>query len=88
MSDNTSIQRDMVLLFGLGLVVGAAAGLLLAPAPGDETRRRIGEFVGDTTDKAREGLSSAGGIMRDQSQRVAHAMKEGKEAFQEGLRKG
>lgn len=98
MSNNTSTQRDMILLFGLGLVVGAAAGLLLAPSSGEETRRRIGSFVDDTTGKAREGfenvagkaregIEGAGGVVREQSQRLAHALKEGKEAFQEGLRK-
>lgn len=88
MSNDNSTQRDMVLLFGLGLVVGAAAGILLAPGSGEQTRRRIGEFVDDTTGKAREGIDTAGGVVKDQSQRLAHALKEGKDAFQEGLRKG
>lgn len=88
MSDNSSTQRDMVIMFGLGLVVGAAAGVLLAPGSGEQTRRRIGEFVGDTASRAREGVDQAGSALKDQSARLAHALKEGKEAFQEGLRQG
>ncbi len=88
MSDNTSTQRDMVILFGLGLVVGAAAGLLLAPASGEKTRQRIGDLVGEATGRAREGIDTAGSTLREQSTRLAHALKEGKEAFQEGLKQG
>lgn len=88
MSNDHSTQRDMVLLFGLGLFVGAAAGILLAPGSGEQTRRRIGAFVDETTGKAREGIDTAGSAVKDQSQRLAHALKEGKDAFQEGLRKG
>lgn len=88
MSDQNNNQRDMVILFGLGLMVGAAAGILLAPGSGEETRKRIGAFVDDSAGKAREGIQSAGGVVREQTHRIGHALKEGKEAFEEGLRKG
>ena len=31
----------------VGGLIGAAIGLLLAPASGDETREQVGEFVGE-----------------------------------------
>jgi len=40
--------------FLLGVVVGALAGVLFAPARGEVTRRRIGRKVGDLTDIAEE----------------------------------
>ncbi len=39
-----------VLWFAAGISVGAAVGLLLAPAPGSDTRR----YVGDRADAARD----------------------------------
>lgn len=40
--------------FLLGVVIGALAGVLYAPARGDVTRRRIGRRVGDLKDLAEE----------------------------------
>jgi gas vesicle protein len=40
--------------FLLGVVLGALAGVLFAPARGDVTRRRIGRRVGDLKDLAEE----------------------------------
>lgn len=40
--------------FLLGVVVGALAGVLFAPARGEVTRRRIGRKVGDLKDIAEE----------------------------------
>ena len=40
--------------FLLGVVVGALAGVLFAPARGEVTRRRIGRQVGDLKDLAEE----------------------------------
>ena len=38
----------------LGLLVGAAAGLLLAPKPGDEMRREIQQEIDDILTEARK----------------------------------
>jgi len=50
---------DLIVAFGLGLVAGAAAGVLLAPAPGEETRRRVRDAGSRALDRAREGAGKA-----------------------------
>jgi gas vesicle protein len=80
MSDHNSTS-DIFVSFGLGLFVGAATALLLAPAAGRETRRRLGEFGQGAIEKARTGMANARAFAGDQAQRVERALDEGKEAF-------
>lgn len=47
-----------VLLFVAGVGVGVGAGLLLAPASGEEIRNSIGEKVQDISDKVKERMSN------------------------------
>ena len=83
---------DVVVAFSAGVLVGAVAGLLLAPRSGAETRRRIGEVAGsaadkgkelaaEATEKGREGVRVAGEFLRDQKERVTEAIREGKDAY-------
>lgn len=57
MSDEKNIGK-IVLSFFLGGLVGAAMGLLLAPASGAETRKKIKATSLETKDKALEKLES------------------------------
>ena len=57
MSENNNDTNSLIYLlagFGLGAIVGAAAGLLFAPKAGDETREelnsRVKELKGKTED--------------------------------------
>lgn len=86
---NTS---EMFLAFGAGALLGAAAALLLAPKSGRETRRDIRRLAGDAVDRSREladqvkaktheTTDAAGRFIRDQKERVGHALHEGKEAY-------
>lgn len=86
MSENRT--TDMLVSFGVGLLVGAAAGLLLAPNTGEETRRRLGEFGEGALDRARTGLDAARRAAGDQVERLATAVKEGKEAYAREVTKG
>ena len=61
----------------LGGIVGALLGLLLAPAPGEETRRRIGERVAGAAETARERLGEVGAQLRE---RVRQRFRAGEEA--------
>jgi gas vesicle protein len=72
----------MFAAFALGLVAGAVTSLLLAPASGAETRRRLGEFAGKMGDKAREGAETARHYVSDAKSRIEHAVEEGKAAYQ------
>ena len=45
--------------FMLGALVGAGVALLLAPAPGEQTRRELRSMVGRAGTAARDGLGSA-----------------------------
>lgn len=74
---------DMLVAFGIGALVGAVGALLLAPAAGDETRRRLAEFTKDTSEKAKEGLHTAGKSLSEQGKRLQHAFEEGKAAYRQ-----
>lgn len=81
MSNNGSSAGSVLVAFVLGAAAGAAVALLLAPASGEETRRKLGE-------KAREGRERAESLARDgrefvnrQRDHIASAVERGREAF-------
>jgi gas vesicle protein len=74
---------DVLVAFGIGALVGAVGALLLAPATGEETRRRVSDLTRDTSEKAKEGLNTAGKTPTDQGKRLQHAFEEGKAAYQQ-----
>ena len=65
MSDDRSI--DVIVAFGVGLIAGAAAALLLAPTSGEESRRHIGETAKDVSGKIRDRSKEIGDQVRDRS---------------------
>jgi gas vesicle protein len=74
---------SLLVAFALGAVAGAAVALLYAPAPGEETRRKLAE-------RAREGRQRAETVVREgrefinrQREQVASAVDRGREAFDE-----
>lgn len=79
MSENRIAQ--VIGAFGLGIFVGAAAALLLAPSSGAVTRRRIERTARKTSERARESLDAATEFVADQAKRVGNAVKEGKQAL-------
>lgn len=79
MSDNRN--TDMFVAFGIGALVGAVGALLLAPASGEETRRRIGEFADDAGRKTKAGADRATEFVKEQKERIGHAIDEGKQAY-------
>ncbi|MBU2574315.1 MAG: YtxH domain-containing protein [Elusimicrobia bacterium] len=54
MSENKS--GEIISTFLLGGIIGAALGILFAPASGKETRSRANDWLEDTTEKTKEKL--------------------------------
>jgi len=86
MSENRG--TGMLAGFILGAVVGAGIALLVAPASGSETRRRIKEKAQDLREKSEElkertrsKLEEVGQAVRGGAREMASALKESREAF-------
>jgi gas vesicle protein len=50
-------RSDNLASFLLGGLIGAVLGLLFAPCSGEETRRRLADFLDEEREKAKEYLS-------------------------------
>jgi gas vesicle protein len=85
--------------FFLGGVIGAAAGLLLAPRTGRETRellaergtevaRRAQAFAHEAQGRAGEWIDKSRELFEEQTQRIMSAFEAGREAMREEIRKG
>ena len=74
-SAGTGIGGVMV-AFVVGAAVGAAVALLYAPAPGEETRRRVTGAARDMTRKAKSGVEQLQGSLGDSWQRAVDAAKD------------
>lgn len=70
--------------FIVGVAVGAGLALLLAPATGSDTRRRIGETAKRLGKDARHGLEHAGDVMHDLGDEAKSAIETGRKVFQRG----
>ena len=65
---------------GIGVLVGAVAGLLLAPKPGVETRENIGQTLSDLGNKITD-------LSQQVATRVKTAVESGKQAVQDRIEK-
>jgi gas vesicle protein len=65
----------------LGAIAGAAVALLVAPASGEETRRKLGERAREGRDKAAEAARHSREFIRNQREGLTSAFERGKEAF-------
>jgi len=68
--------------FLVGLVVGAGIALLMAPATGSDTRRRLGETAKRLGKDAQEGLGHARDKVHDIADEAKSAIDSGRKAFQ------
>jgi gas vesicle protein len=80
MSDERGAGGVLV-AFVLGAIAGAAVALLVAPASGEETRRKLGEKAREGRDKANEAARKGGEFLRNQRDGLTSAFERGKEAF-------
>jgi gas vesicle protein len=82
MSDERGAGGVLV-AFVLGAIAGAAVALLVAPASGEETRRKLGEKAREGRDKANEAARKGGEFLRNQRDGLTSAFERGKEAFEQ-----
>jgi gas vesicle protein len=71
----------VLVAFMLGAIAGAAVALLVAPATGEETRRKLGERAREGRDKAAEAARQSREFIRNQREGLTTAFERGKEAF-------
>jgi len=79
---------NVMVAFLLGAVAGSVAALLLAPASGEETRKKLADGLRKAKDKALDGLDSAKEYAGTHKEALKEAYQEGKEAYQKSLKKG
>ena len=73
----------VMVAFMLGAIAGAAVALLVAPASGEETRRKLGEKAREGRDKASEAARQGREFLRNQREGLSTAFERGKEAFEQ-----
>lgn len=81
MSDDRGAGGGVLVAFVLGAIAGAAVALLVAPATGEETRRKLSEKAREGRDKASEAARKGGEFLRNQREGLTSAFERGKEAF-------
>jgi gas vesicle protein len=72
---------SVLVAFVLGAVAGAAVALLWAPAPGEETRRKLGDRAREGRDKATEAARQGREFIKAQRDNLTSAFERGKDAF-------
>jgi gas vesicle protein len=72
---------SVVVAFVLGAIAGAAVALLWAPAPGEETRRKLGERAREGRDRASEAARQGREFLKTQRENLTTAFERGKDAF-------
>ena len=75
-----SVMLSVLAGIGIGVLVGAVAGLLLAPKPGAETRENIGQTLSDLGNKITD-------LSQQVATRVKTAVETGKQAVQDRIEK-
>ncbi len=78
---------NVLVAFLVGAVAGGVAALLLAPASGTETRKKLAEGLRRAKEKAAEELDHAKEIADLQREAIKEAYTEGKSAYQRKLKK-
>ena len=78
---------NVLVAFLAGAVAGGVTALLLAPASGAETRKKIAEALKKAKDKTLDELESAKEFAAIQKEALKEAYAEGKDAYQKAVKK-
>ena len=81
--DNGGEAGTVILAFVLGAVTGAAVALLMAPASGEETRRRLADRAREGADRAREVAGQGREMWNRQRETFGNAVDRGRDAYQQ-----
>lgn len=81
MSDMSRGSSNQIAGFLVGVAVGAGLALLMAPATGSDTRRRIGETARRFGHQAKEGIGHAGEVLHDLRDEAKSAVDAGRKVF-------
>jgi gas vesicle protein len=79
---------SIIMSFVLGACAGAAVALLMAPATGDEMRRKLAEKAREGAGKASEAARQGREFVEQQRGSVAEALERGREAYQQAKSSG
>jgi len=79
-------QGSPVMMFIAGAVVGAGIALLLAPASGEDTRRRLGETARKFKDETKNRVAQARDTLTELKEDAKSAIETGRETFTQGRR--
>jgi len=79
---NDDSAGTVLVAFLLGAVAGAALALLYAPAPGEDTRKVLGERARESRTKANDAVKQGRQYVNRQRETITTAIEKGKEAFQ------
>ena len=79
---------SIIMSFVLGAFAGAAVALLMAPATGDEMRRKLAEKARDGAGKASEAARQGREYVEQQRGSVVEAIERGRAAYQQAKTAG
>ena len=79
--DDGAGAGSILLAFLLGAVSGAAVALLYAPAPGNETRERLGERAREGRERATEAAQKGRQMIKEGRETLTTAIERGREAY-------
>jgi gas vesicle protein len=71
----------VVVAFVFGAIAGAAVALLMAPAPGEETRRILANRAREASDRANEVARQGREFVNQQRDNLSSAIDRGREAY-------
>ena len=73
-------NRNLLLGTIIGLAVGGATAILLAPAEGKEIRRRLRRATDQARDKARDTAAKGRELIKSKQSQLQEAVEEGRKA--------
>lgn len=79
---------DNLVAFGLGVVVGGASALLLAPATGEETRKRLSEEAKRLKEHASKLAQDTSARVQQEVEHLKEVAEVQKAAFREAIHEG